>query len=42
MFVENFKWGVIAAGIWFVLYQVATVLGVTPLFWHFRTTMKFL
>jgi hypothetical protein len=32
MFVENFKWSFIAAGIWFVLYQVATVLGTTPLF----------
>ena len=32
MFAENFKWGLIATGIWFVLYLVATVLGVTPLF----------
>ena len=32
MLVENFKWVLIAAGVWFVLYQVATVVGVTPLF----------
>jgi hypothetical protein len=32
MVVENFKWGLIAAAIWFGLYQVATTLGVTPLF----------
>jgi len=32
MLVENFKWVFIAAGIWFGLYQAATVLGVTPPF----------
>ena len=32
MVVESFKWGLIATGIWFGLYQVATILGVTPLF----------
>jgi hypothetical protein len=32
MIVENFKWGLIAAGIWFGLHQVATILGVTPPF----------
>ena len=29
---ESIIWGLIAAGIWFGLYQVATVLGITPLF----------
>jgi len=32
MAIESIKWGLIAAGIWFGVYQVATVLGVTPLF----------
>jgi len=32
MAIESIKWGFIGAGIWFGVYQVATVLGVTPLF----------
>ena len=30
--IESIKWGLIAAVIWFGLYQVATTIGVTPLF----------
>jgi len=32
MLIENFKWGLIAAGIWFGLYQIATILGATPIY----------
>jgi hypothetical protein len=32
MVIEEIKWGLIAAGIWFGVYQVATAIGVTPLF----------
>jgi len=32
MVIENIKWGLIAAAIWFGIYHIATVVGATPVF----------
>jgi hypothetical protein len=32
MVIENIKWGLIAAGIWFAIYQVTTAVGTAPFF----------
>ena len=32
MVIENLKWGLIAAAIWFGIYHAATVIGITSLF----------
>jgi len=32
MGIESIKWGLIAAGIWVGIYQIATVMGMTPIF----------
>jgi len=32
MAIESFKWVLIAAGIWFGIYKIATIVGVVTLF----------
>ena len=32
MAIESFKWILIAAGIWFGIYKIATLIGVIPLY----------